>query len=67
VADGGGLVIPYAATLRERRAELESLGWDVRLIEGRDHEVGLDTQVVAPMLRQFLDASLPAERRHQVR
>jgi pimeloyl-ACP methyl ester carboxylesterase len=67
VADGGGLVIAYAATLREHRAALESLGWDVRLIEGRGHDVGLDTQVVAPMLRGFLDASLPGERRQQAR
>ena len=65
VAEGGGMVIPYGATLRERRSELQSMGWDIRLVEGRGHEVGLDAQVVAPMLREFLDSSLPAERRHQ--
>ena len=65
VADGGGMVIPYAATLRARRVELEALGWQVRLVEGRDHAVGLETGIVAPMLREFLDASLPAERRQR--
>jgi hypothetical protein len=28
--------------LRARRQELEAAGWQVLLIEGRDHAVGLD-------------------------
>ena len=65
VADGGGMIIPYAATLRARRAELEALGWQVRLLEGRDHNVGLDPDAIAPMVRAFFDSALPCDRSQQ--
>lgn len=57
-----GIEIHYAATLRERRREIEALGWRVELIEGHGHAVGLDPAVAAPLLRGFLDDALPDPR-----
>jgi pimeloyl-ACP methyl ester carboxylesterase len=51
----GSRLIRNATTLRARQAELEGLGWEVRLVPERDHAVGLDAAVVVPMVRDFLD------------
>ncbi len=59
-AESGGVDIPYATRLREHRDELEAMGWRVELIEGQSHAVGLDAEIIVPMVRDFLDAALPA-------
>ena len=64
VADGGGMIIPYGQVLAERRSELEALGWEVTLLEGRSHEDCVDPAVVLPQVRRFLDRVLPAPRAH---
>lgn len=51
----GRRLIRNATTLRARQAELEALGWEVRLIAGQGHAVGLDATAVVPMVREFLD------------
>lgn len=45
-----------APTLRERRAELEQLGWQVTEFPGRDHDVSNYPDLVVPVVREFLDA-----------
>ncbi len=52
---GHGVPISIASTIRKRRDELETLGWYVREIPGRDHSVCLDPATVVPLVRQFLD------------
>jgi len=51
----GDYLIRNASTLRARKSELEALGWEVQLIPGRDHSVGLDPRIVVPLVREFLD------------
>ena len=55
-SDAGGVDIPIATRIRARRADLEGLGWTVRLIPDRDHSVCLDPAAVEPVVREFLDA-----------
>ncbi len=54
--DVGGVPVPIATTNRERRADLEALGWVVREIPGRDHSAFLYPAEVVPVVRAFLDA-----------
>ena len=42
----------------EHRAELERMGWTVRMIDGFGHELGGRPDVVMPILRGFLDPIL---------
>ncbi|MXX74877.1 MAG: alpha/beta hydrolase [Holophagales bacterium] len=56
--DPGGEDIRIASTLRERRDELERLGWTVHEFPGRDHSVCLDPGTVVPPVRAFLDKAL---------
>ncbi|WP_437733946.1 alpha/beta fold hydrolase [Sorangium sp. So ce1335] len=51
----GEIKLRIAATLRERRRELEQLGWHVTEIPGRDHGVFTDPATVVPTVREFLD------------
>lgn len=62
VADGGGMIIPYGAMLRSRKVELEAMGWQVLLLEGRTHEEGIDPDVAIGPVRAFLDRALPVQR-----
>ena len=62
VADGGGMIIPYGAILRSRQAELEALGWQVLVLEGRSHEEGVDPDVVVGPVSAFLDRALLLQR-----
>lgn len=50
-----GVRVRLAATLRERRRDLEERGWQVAEIPGRDHSVYADPAVVVPLVRGFLD------------
>ena len=62
-ADGdthaGDEPIENAAILRANRKELQSLGWTVTLIPDAGHEVGLNPEIVVPVVREFLDDALP--------
>jgi pimeloyl-ACP methyl ester carboxylesterase len=51
----GRRLIRNASTLRARQPELEAMGWQVRLIPGQGHAVGLDASIVVPLVRSFLD------------
>ena len=51
----GSKLMLNATTLRDRRLELESLGWQVELIPGKNHVVGLEPEAVVPVVRRFLD------------
>jgi pimeloyl-ACP methyl ester carboxylesterase len=53
---GHEVPISIASTIRNRRGELEAMGWCVREIPGRDHSVCLDPATVVPVVREFLDA-----------
>ena len=41
----------------EHRVELERMGWVVRIVDGFAHELGFRSDVVAPLIRLFLDAA----------
>ncbi|MGE0101534.1 MAG: alpha/beta fold hydrolase [Blastocatellales bacterium] len=51
----GGVTVSYGATNRERRSELEEMGWRVAEIPGKGHGVGLDPATIVPVVREFLD------------
>jgi pimeloyl-ACP methyl ester carboxylesterase len=51
----GGYSIRIGPLIAEHRAELERLGWRVRLVDGFGHELGARPDVVVPMVREFLD------------
>ena len=53
-----GQAIRIGALVSEHRAELERLGWMVRLVDGFGHELGARPDVVTPILREFLDPVL---------
>jgi hypothetical protein len=44
-----------APTVRERRDELERLGWRVDEVSGANHGVFTDPATVVPLVRDFLD------------
>jgi hypothetical protein len=54
----GSLKLHLAKSIRERREELENIGWRVAEIPGRDHSVFTDPSTVVPLVREFLDAAL---------
>lgn len=53
---GHEVPISIASTIRDRRGELEAMGWYVKEIPGRDHSVCLDPATVVPLVRDVLDA-----------
>lgn len=54
----GAEMIRNATILRERKRELEAMGWQVEIIDGEGHYVGLKPEIVCPLVRKYLDASL---------
>jgi pimeloyl-ACP methyl ester carboxylesterase len=54
----GGVRVRIALPLLERRAELESYGWDVRVLDGLDHTQAMQGASVLPVLRPWLTAAL---------
>jgi hypothetical protein len=42
-------------TLTEHRAELERMGWVVKLVAGQDHQLGQRPELVMSLVREFLD------------
>ncbi|MEG3153638.1 alpha/beta fold hydrolase [Sphingomonas sp. RB1R13] len=53
-----GHAVSIASTIRKTRSELEQLGWRVSEIAGEGHEVGINAELVIPLLRPFLDEAL---------
>jgi pimeloyl-ACP methyl ester carboxylesterase len=54
----GGVRISMADPVIRRRAELESLGWQVRVLDGLDHTQAMQAPQVLPILRPWLLAAL---------
>lgn len=56
----GGVRVSMAGPVLGRRAELEALGWRVRVLEGLDHTGAMQAAQVLPVLRPWLEAALTA-------
>ncbi|AKT41297.1 hypothetical protein [Chondromyces crocatus] len=54
----GGTKLRIAPTIRERRRELQQLGWEVIELPDRDHGVFTDPTTIVPVVRSFLDSRL---------
>jgi pimeloyl-ACP methyl ester carboxylesterase len=54
----GGVQVRLAGPVIGRRAELEALGWEVRVLEGLDHMQAMQAVHVLPILRPWLISSL---------
>jgi pimeloyl-ACP methyl ester carboxylesterase len=54
----GGVRVDMARPLVDRRAELEALGWDVRVLDGLDHTQAMQAANVLPVLKPWLTAKL---------
>jgi pimeloyl-ACP methyl ester carboxylesterase len=50
----GGVRVSTANLVLDRRAELEALGWQVRVLEGLDHTQAMQAAQVLPILRPWL-------------
>jgi len=50
----GDVHVSLAAPIINRRAELEQLGWDVRVLEGLDHAQAMQASQVVPIIRSCL-------------
>jgi pimeloyl-ACP methyl ester carboxylesterase len=57
-ADVAGIPLRPAATIRERRSQLEALGWQVVEVPDRDSALILDPETLVPVVRRFLDTVL---------
>ena len=58
--DAGSEDILNATIIRERKAELEAIGWQVAIIDDVGHEVCMKPDVLVPVVRTFLDAAVPS-------
>ncbi|MEV4628124.1 alpha/beta hydrolase [Micromonospora sp. NPDC049523] len=54
----GGVTVDIAGPVDKSRAELEALGWQVRVLDGLDHTQAMQPANVLPILRPWLTASL---------
>jgi pimeloyl-ACP methyl ester carboxylesterase len=54
----GGVRVDLAGPVVSRRAELEALGWEVRVLEGLDHLQAMQASQVLPVLRPWLMSKL---------
>jgi pimeloyl-ACP methyl ester carboxylesterase len=54
----GGVQVSLAGPVIRGRAELEALGWQVRVLEGLDHMQAMQAAQVLPILRPWLLGSL---------
>ncbi|MEU4225052.1 alpha/beta hydrolase [Nonomuraea sp. NPDC026600] len=52
----GGVTVDIAGPVVDRRAELESLGWEVRVLDGLDHTQAMQAPNVLPILRPWLES-----------
>lgn len=56
----GGVRVSMVTPLVARRAELECLGWDVRVLDGLDHTQAMQAANVLPILRPWLLSNVDA-------
>jgi hypothetical protein len=54
----GGVHVSLAGPVIRRRAELEALGWQVRVLDGLDHTQAMQAVHVLPVLRPWLVSRL---------
>ncbi|WP_433046542.1 alpha/beta fold hydrolase [Dactylosporangium sp. CS-033363] len=54
----GGTTIDLARAVRDHRAELESTGWEVHILDGLDHMGAMQAERVLPILKKFLGRAL---------
>ena len=54
----GGVHVSIGGPVVQRRAELEALGWQVRVLDGLDHMRAMQAEQVLPILRPWLVDSL---------
>ena len=54
----GDVLVSIGGPLIAERAELESLGWEVRVLDGLDHLQAMQARHVLPILRSWLASSL---------
>lgn len=54
----GDVLVSIAGPLRARHAELKSLGWEVRVLDGLDHLQAMQVKQVVPILRPWLASQL---------
>jgi pimeloyl-ACP methyl ester carboxylesterase len=54
----GGVQVSLAAPVIRRRAALQALGWEVRVLEGLDHTQAMQAVQVLPVLRPWLTGRL---------
>ncbi len=54
----GDVLVSIAGPLRAERAELECLGWEVRVLDGLDHLQAMQAKQVVPILRSWLASQL---------
>jgi pimeloyl-ACP methyl ester carboxylesterase len=54
----GDVLISIAGPIIAERAELESLGWEVRVLDGLDHLQAMQAKQVMPILRSWLASKL---------
>ena len=54
----GDVYVSLAAPIVQGRAQLEALGWDVRVLEGLDHMQAMQAAQVLPILRPWLTSRL---------
>jgi hypothetical protein len=54
----GNVVVSIAGPIIAQRAELKSLGWEVRVLDGLDHLQAMQAKQVVPILRSWLASQL---------
>ena len=54
----GDVLVSIAGPIIAERAELESLGWEVRVLDGLDHLQAMQAKQVVPILRSWLASQL---------
>jgi hypothetical protein len=52
------VLVSLAGPIVRRQAELEALGWQVRVLDGLDHMQAMQAVQVVPMLRSWLFATM---------
>jgi pimeloyl-ACP methyl ester carboxylesterase len=57
----GGVQVSMAGLVISRQAELQALGWQVRVLEGLDHTQAMQAVHVLPVLRPWLISALGAD------
>jgi pimeloyl-ACP methyl ester carboxylesterase len=56
----GDVLVSIAGPIIAERAELESLGWEVRVLDGLDHLQAMQAKQVVPIIRPWLASQLPS-------